>query len=94
MRKTFTITAYHEDDIFDLRLKQLHVGFRNIGIKTFPTDYVKPPFTNKDYESVQSFNVSIRNTWHGRNKSEENLLILEKSLKTAEKRLQKQIANQ
>lgn len=81
----FTIEATHEDDIFDLELKQIHIAFKKLGIDTFPKEHIKLPVTNMDYQALQEFNTGLMNTWLKRNRSKQNLKVLKKALKKAEK---------
>lgn len=80
----FKIEAQHKDDIFDLKIKELHVGFRELGVNDFPKDYVEYPKT-LNVNDVPSFHTSLTNTWYKRTRSNDALLILEKAYERAKK---------
>lgn len=87
MEKIFKIKATHEDDIFDLELKKVHIAFRALGVDNFPREFVKIPVTNMDDKSILRFTIGLQNTWLKRNKSNSNLKYLQDALKVAKKQI-------
>ena len=88
--KKFTIIAEHEDDIFDLELKKIHVEFKRLGFNSYPNvhEFIKYPETLQ-VNDIKAFDTSLNNTWLKRNRSEEALEILQKALKRAIKQQNK-----
>lgn len=84
--KQFNITATHENDIYDLELKEIHVEFKKLGINAFPTQYIKAPKYSTNTQAFTHFSVGLSNTWNKRNRNAENLKVLQEALKAAQEK--------